>query len=45
VFDYVQRDAIIDPAHPFGNDFDTARVYAPLQGRRVLAGMRYIIGR
>jgi outer membrane receptor for ferrienterochelin and colicins len=45
VFDYVQRDAIIDPAHPFGNDFDTARVYAPLQGRRVLAGMRYTIGR
>lgn len=45
VFDFVQRDPIIDPANPFGDAFDTARVYGPLQGRRILVGMRYIIRR
>jgi len=44
VFDYVQANPIIDPRHPFGDDFDTARVYGPIQGRRVLLGMRYALG-
>lgn len=45
VFNYVQRDAIIDPGNPFGDAFDTARVYGPLQGRRVLLGLRQTVGR
>ena len=44
IFDYVQTNPIIDPRHPFGDDFDTARVYGPIQGRRVLLGMRYALG-
>ena len=42
LFDFVQRDAIIDPFNPFGDRFDTARVYGPLQGRRVLFGVRRV---
>ncbi len=45
LFNYVQRDPIIDPQHPFGDDFDTARVFGPLQGRRVLLGMRSTVSR
>ena len=45
LFDFVQRDAIIDPFNPFGDRFDTARVYGPLQGRRFVVGVRQIVGR
>jgi outer membrane receptor for ferrienterochelin and colicins len=45
IFDYVQRDAIIDPFNPFGDRFDTARVYGPLQGRRLLVGFRQTVAR
>lgn len=43
IFDYVQANAIIDPGNPFGDEFDTARVYGPIQGRRLLLGMRYAL--
>ncbi|MBC7842793.1 MAG: TonB-dependent receptor [Gemmatimonadaceae bacterium] len=45
VFDYVQRNAIIDPFNPFGDAFATERVYGPLQGRRVVLGVRHAVGR
>ncbi len=45
LFDFVQRDAIIDPFNPFGDRFDTARVYGPLQGRRLVVGLRQVVGR
>ncbi len=45
LFNFVQRDAIIDPFNPFGDRFDTARVYGPLQGRRVVVGLRQVLGR
>ncbi len=45
VFNFVQRDAIVDPFNPFGDRFDTARVYGPLQGRRLLVGVRQVVGR
>ena len=45
LFDFVQRDAIIDPFNPFGDRFDTARVYGPLQGRRLVVGLRQVAGR
>jgi outer membrane receptor for ferrienterochelin and colicins len=45
LFNLVQRDALIDPFNPFGDRFDTARVYGPLQGRRLLVGLRQVLGR
>lgn len=45
VFDYVQPSALIDPADPFGDDFDTAYVYGPLRGRHLMLGLRYGVGR
>ena len=45
LFDFVQRDAIIDPFNPFGDRFDTARVYGPLQGRRLMFGIRQLVPR
>ncbi len=45
VFDYVQPSALIDPAHPFGDDFDTAYVFGPLRGRHLMLGVRYGVGR
>lgn len=43
--DYVQPSALIDPANPFGDDFDTAYVYGPLRGRHLMLGLRYGVGR
>lgn len=45
LFNFVQQNAIIDPGNPFGDRFDTARVYGPLQGRRVMIGLRQSVGR
>ncbi len=45
LFNYVQRDPIIDPGNPFGDSFATERVYGPLQGRRLLLGVRHTAGR
>jgi outer membrane receptor for ferrienterochelin and colicins len=45
LFNYSQRDAIIDPGNPFGDRFDTARVFGPIQGRRVLVGVRQTVSR
>ncbi len=45
LFGFVQRDAIVDPFNPFGDRFDTARVFGPLQGRRLLFGVRQVVGR
>lgn len=41
LFNYTQENPLIDPAHPFGDHFDTAYVYGPLLGRRFLVGVRY----
>ncbi|HEX6058335.1 MAG TPA: TonB-dependent receptor [Gemmatimonadaceae bacterium] len=45
LFGWVQRDAIVAPDDPFGDRFDTTRVYGPLQGRRLIAGARWSAGR
>jgi outer membrane receptor for ferrienterochelin and colicins len=45
LFDYVQRDPIVDPSNPFGDRFDTTRVFGPLQGRRLLLGLRHVVPR
>ena len=34
IINYTQESPIIDPGNPFGDDFDTAYAYGPMQGRR-----------
>ena len=38
---YRQINPIIDADNPFGADFDTAQVYAPVFGRMIYAGLRW----
>lgn len=38
---YVQHHAIIDPANPFGGNFDASAIYAPIAGRHFNFGIRY----
>lgn len=38
---YRQNNPIIGADNPFGNDFDTAQVYAPIFGRMIYAGLRW----
>jgi len=45
MFNYTQPSPLTDPANPFGDDFDTAYVYGPMQTRRIIFGMRYAQGR
>lgn len=40
IFDYIQEDPIIAADQPFSDEFATDYVYGPLQGRRVLGGIR-----
>jgi len=37
---YPQDHPIIDPEHPFGNEFDATRIWGPVMGRRFYAGIR-----
>lgn len=41
ILDYTQDSPLIDPANPFGDNFDTAYAWGPLQGRRYFAGLRW----
>lgn len=41
LFDYRQPSPLVDPENPFGPDFDTAYVYAPMHGRCFVVGARY----
>lgn len=43
ILDYTQDSPLIDPANPFGDSFDTAYAWGPLQGRRYFAGLRWNI--
>jgi outer membrane cobalamin receptor len=40
---YIQKDAIVDVENPFGAYFDATRVWAPVQGLMIYAGIRYKI--
>ncbi len=40
LLDYTQDSPLIDPANPFGPNFDTTYAYGPLQGRRFFFGLR-----
>ena len=43
IFDYTQDSPLIDPENPFGDSFDTAYAYGPMQCRRFVLGIRYKI--
>lgn len=45
LLDFVQKNPIINPENPYGNDFDTSLVWGPLHGRKLYAGLRYNIPR
>ena len=40
LFNYTQSAPLIDPANPFGPNFDTSYVYGPLHGRHLGLGVR-----
>jgi outer membrane receptor for ferrienterochelin and colicins len=40
---FMQKNAIIDAANPFGNYFDASLVWGPVTGRNVYVGFRYEI--
>lgn len=43
MWNYTQPSPLIDPSNPFGENFDTAFAYGPLQTRRLFLGMRWEI--
>lgn len=40
---YTQHNPIIDPANPFGENFDAGIIYAPIMQRMFYGGIRYTI--
>ncbi len=45
IFNYRQKNPIIDWQDPFAADFDSSRVWGPLMGRRIYGGIRLRIGK
>ncbi|MEO0405640.1 MAG: hypothetical protein AAF193_12280, partial [Bacteroidota bacterium] len=43
LLDRIQEDPLVNPSEPFSDTFDTAYVYAPVQGRRFNFGLIYEI--
>lgn len=43
LLDYRQRNPIIDPANPFGSNFDASLIWAPVDGRVIYGGIRFHI--
>ena len=41
LLDYMQESPLVDPANPFGDSFDTAYAYGPLQARRFVFGIEW----
>ncbi|MCB0397515.1 MAG: TonB-dependent receptor [Flavobacteriales bacterium] len=41
IWNYTQPSPLVDPAHPFGDRFDTSYAYGPLQVRRFFVGLRF----
>jgi len=42
---FAQKNAIIDPENPFGNEFDASQIWGPLYGRMFYVGVKYSIDR
>lgn len=45
ITDYKQKNPIISPENPFGNNFDATMVWGPTMGRKFYVGVRYAIGK
>jgi len=43
VFNYMQKNPIVDASNPFGNEFDATRVWGPIMGTNIYFGIRYSI--
>lgn len=43
IFDYTIPNPVIDPENPFGNNFDAALIWGPVNGRVIYGGFRYRI--
>ena len=43
IFGYTQPPPLVDPQNPFGDNFDTAYVYGPIQGGHIGFEMRYTL--
>jgi outer membrane receptor for ferrienterochelin and colicins len=41
LLDYKQKNPIIDAENPFGNYFDAAMIWGPLEGRKIYLGIRW----
>ena len=45
LFDYKQKNPIIDPQNPFLKEFDSSVIWGPLMGRKIYLGVRCRIGK
>ena len=45
ITDYKQKNPVISPENPFGNNFDATMVWGPTMGRKFYVGFRYTIGK
>jgi len=43
LLDFTQHQPVINSDNPFSNEFDASRIWGPVDGRRVFAGIRYKI--
>lgn len=41
LFNFKQKDLIIDPANPYGEHFDASLIWGPVNGTMIYAGLRY----
>ncbi|MDR3245991.1 MAG: TonB-dependent receptor [Prevotellaceae bacterium] len=45
IFDFKQKDPILNPDQPFGRDFDSSLVWGPIVGRKIYGGIRLRLGK
>ncbi len=45
ITDFTQKNPIISPENPFGDNFDATMVWGPTMGRKFYVGLRYTIGK
>ena len=43
LLDFKQKNPIVDPENPFGDNFDASMVWGPVAGRMIYTGIRYKI--
>ena len=43
LLDFTQHQPVINADNPFSNEFDASRIWGPIDGRRIFAGLRYKI--